>query len=65
MSKGRADIKQIEKYEIDMNSNLGKGQFGAVKSCIHINDPTKILACKIIVRSSLNSALQVHLQNEV
>ena len=46
-----SNLKPIDRYMIDMNSNLGKGQFGKVMKCYEVDDPEKTpLACKIIVR---------------
>ena len=28
-------LKQVGDYVVDMNSNLGKGQFGIVRRCFH------------------------------
>lgn len=43
-------IKQIENYEIELDSNLGWGKFGEVKKSHKIGEENKTLACKIIAR---------------
>lgn len=40
-----------KKYLIELDSNLGKGQFGIVKRCYSSDNPHHSMACKIILRN--------------
>ena len=48
-----------------MNQNLGRGQFGQVKRCYHMDRPEVKYACKLIVKSHLNDSLHTYLKNEI
>lgn len=52
-------------YIVEVNSDLGKGQFGVVKKAHPQHNPQIMLAAKIILRSNLNQILKQHLLQEI